>query len=644
MSENIHHLSGNLLVGSSHFFVDTTNNRVGITTADPDAGLHVNSNAYVHTDFRVGSGIVMNVTGGRITAGSFEGDGSLLENVPGDSGSWVNGTNSNVHLSTSTNKVGIGVVSPGAELHVGGTGAIIVPSGTTGDRPATAANGMFRYNTETGYMESYTASGWGALATPPSITGISPLVVAVADTATQVFTVSGASFDTGLAINLVGADGTEYEVVDRTFVNTATTTFKMGDLSSATAQVANRPYKVKVTGGSGLATTSIQTIGFSGTSWTSPAAGATLSFSTVASESQTLAGTDVVGGNNVTFEVAPGSALPGGLSLDESTGVISGTIGAASATNVTFRVVDTPSQAFVERTFSIVGVAPLYSFSTHTFTNAAKTGRYGPTLSELRTAYTPTWTDYTSNLNVTTQGIQEWTVPVTGTYRITAIGAKGGTGTGSALASYEEGGKGAWMRGEFTLSINETLHILVGHQGGSTGRAGMGGGGGGGTFVSKGTTLANSVALIAAGGGGGGSYSYVSNVIGNPGLVTIGNWPYAGAANSSYATDYEGAGFAGNATSGGSNAAKAFKNGGVGGLGEYSDGPVGGFGGGGGSASSYPSGGGGGGYQGGAAGQNSWNQLGNGGGGLSYNDGANSAGVSGSSSANGNGSVIILKL
>ena len=86
MSENIHHLSGNLLVGSSHLFVDTTNNRVGITTADPDAGLHVNSNAYVNTDFRVGSGIAMNVTSGRITAGSVDGDGELRIGVNSDSG------------------------------------------------------------------------------------------------------------------------------------------------------------------------------------------------------------------------------------------------------------------------------------------------------------------------------------------------------------------------------------------------------------------------------------------------------------------------------------------------------------------------------------------------------------------------------
>jgi hypothetical protein len=122
MSENIHHLSGNLLVGSSHFFVDTTNNRVGITTADPDAGLHVNSNAYVHTDFRVGSGIAMNVTSGRITAGSFDGDGSLLSGVNSDSGSWVNGSSSNIHLAVSTDNVGIGVLDAGYKLDIQFTG------------------------------------------------------------------------------------------------------------------------------------------------------------------------------------------------------------------------------------------------------------------------------------------------------------------------------------------------------------------------------------------------------------------------------------------------------------------------------------------------------------------------------------------
>ena len=112
-------INNNLLVGSSHLFVDTVNNRVGITTASPDAGLHVNSNAYVHTDFRVGSGIVMNDTNGRITAGSFVGDGSAMTGINSDSGSWAGAGTGSVYLSTSTDNVGIGK-TPSEKLDVEG--------------------------------------------------------------------------------------------------------------------------------------------------------------------------------------------------------------------------------------------------------------------------------------------------------------------------------------------------------------------------------------------------------------------------------------------------------------------------------------------------------------------------------------------
>ena len=57
-------IASNLQVGSSQLFVDTENNRVGITTASPDATLHVNGNVY---------------------ATRFEGDGSLLTGIELDS-------------------------------------------------------------------------------------------------------------------------------------------------------------------------------------------------------------------------------------------------------------------------------------------------------------------------------------------------------------------------------------------------------------------------------------------------------------------------------------------------------------------------------------------------------------------------------
>ena len=134
-------VTNNLLVGTSHLFVDTVNNKVGITTASPDAGLHVNSNAYVNTDFRVGTSIVMNDTDGQITAGSFVGNGSGLSNVNSDSGLWTGAGTGNVYLSTSTDNVGIGTSSPSAKLDV--NGSILLPNSNF---IATSLTDVFTYD------------------------------------------------------------------------------------------------------------------------------------------------------------------------------------------------------------------------------------------------------------------------------------------------------------------------------------------------------------------------------------------------------------------------------------------------------------------------------------------------------------------
>jgi len=270
--------------------------------------------------------------------------------------------------------------------------------------------------------------------------------------------------------------------------------------------------------------------------------------------------------------------------------VISGTIGALnSGTNVTFRVVDTPSQGFVERTFSIVGFTPLYIFSSHTFTTAGKYGRFGPSLAELRSAYSPSWTDNTNYLNVTSTGIQKWTVPQTGTYTITA--------RGSGSVTTNQGGYGARITGTCTLTKSEIIYILVGQTAvNATNSANHCGGGG--TFVVRTPYNTNaSIIVIAGGGGGGHSISLLTN--GNASLTTTGNSGYNaagaggtnGGAGGAYAdAGYGGAGFFGNNTS----SALSFVNGGTGDI--VSSYPAG-FGGGGRHGNTH--GGGGGGYSGG---------------------------------------------
>ncbi|KAI9138432.1 hypothetical protein BKA69DRAFT_1040922 [Paraphysoderma sedebokerense] len=93
------------------------------------------------------------------------------------------------------------------------------------------------------------------------------------------------------------------------------------------------------------------------------------------------------------------------------------------------------------RTFPLV-ILELYSFSSHTFTNAGAAGRFGPTLSASRGAYSSQlWAQSDIFFSMTIQGIQEWTVPRDGNYRIAVKGAVG-AGSGSYY-----GGKGALIEG-----------------------------------------------------------------------------------------------------------------------------------------------------------------------------------------------------
>ena len=130
-----------------------------------------------------------------------------------------------------------------------------------------------------------------------------------------------------------------------------------------------------------------------------------------------------------------------------------------------------------------------------TFTTCGATGPTGPNDASCASEYTdPNQTgDALSVIN----GIQHWEVPVSGTYRIEAYGAKGGNG----------GGDGARIRGDFNLAAGQALKILVGQQGLKAPQE-VGSGGGGGSFVA---TITDEPLIIAAGGAGTGHTGAYSN-------------------------------------------------------------------------------------------------------------------------------------
>lgn len=309
----------------------------------------------------------------------------------------------------------------------------------------------------------------------------------------------------------------------------------------------------------------------------------------------------------------------------------------------------------IHRSLYIKSLA-LYPFTSFTFTHgswaiyphgggasprqnnygAASVGDSKATFLSLYDTTANPWLTDTAYYNVVTSGIQEWTVPSDGLYRITVAGAAGGTAT-----SYYSGGKGAVIVYEMNLKQGDKYKLLVGKQGEYTNtskNAGAGGGGGSFFFVNATDTYP----IIAAGGGGGAckvqpgvnANTTTNGANGNGGSVTQsavggtnGNAPQpfnAGDGN------YDAGGGAGwltgngevNSNSNDATFGYAPRNGGNGGKRSADAGDDwgghGGFGGGGGGTTENGNAGGGGGYSGGGKGSDNPTYGGGGGGGSYY--------------------------
>ena len=279
-----------------------------------------------------------------------------------------------------------------------------------------------------------------------------------------------------------------------------------------------------------------------------------------------------------------------------------------------------------------------------TFTNCGKTGKFGPSQGECNSEYSGTNLD---GFVTVSAGIQEWEVPVTGTYIITAYGAQGGGLSGGS----DSGGKGAKISGEFNLTAGTVLKILVGQKGLTVNKEASGGGG---TFVTKSPHNNNASILVVAGGGGGSWNNHTTShgqagESGNAGCCGTskgqgGSNGNGGGGQGTCASD-GGAGFFTNNNvlthcgNGAEREAFAYVNGGRGGQNYWCSGAVGGFGGGGGTArcagNTY-TGGGGGGYSGGGMDYPYQNGTPGGAGGAgSKNNGSNATNVSGNNPGHG---------
>jgi hypothetical protein len=351
----------------------------------------------------------------------------------------------------------------------------------------------------------------------------------------------------------------------------------------------------------------------------------------------------------ISFAVTSG-VLPTGLTLNTSTGIVTGTANeviASPGREVVITLTDaTGSTAIQTHTYQFNQPPNLYNFNNATFTSGGATGANGPNITQARNGVgNPSWAS--QYLNMSTTGIQRWTVPQTSTYTIQTVGARGGRDSYYGQA----GGLGASIRGDFQLTQGQELNLIVGQPGYDNSYNNWGGGGGGGSFAWVNGT---STPLIAAGGGGTGGANFTSSKAGGQTGTTGGNGTNPGGGDSSSGgtngnlggqgncSGGSGGGWNGGYTShcGGGFSYPRMQDSGTGATSGWNNNPNdhnGGYGGGG---ASYGGGGGGGGYSGG--GGPGWAYSGTGGGGGSFPAGTNQSNQGASN--NGSGFITITRL
>ena len=476
-----------------------------------------------------------------------------------------------------------------------GNDSLRLPKGSTAQR-ATPATGEIRYNESGNFVEYYNGSIWRALVDPPSLTSITPtnLNESVGDsTVSLTFDVVGTGFDSNANVSFIDDNGTEFTSLTTT-TNSATSLTATAIITQFTA--LTEPFDVKVANGTGLSDTLANQITVDNTPYFVTAAGSLgdVTDSGRTGYSETIEAIDPESGA-LTFTLESG-ALPGGASLNSSTGEISGNLtGVESDTtyNFTIRVSDTSSNT-KDRAFSITLIAPLID----TFTSL---------------------------------GGFSYSVP-SGTSSVTVMAIAGGGGGGSTIGA--GGGAGGMVESStYPVSPGGSVPGSVGDGGpgagsrGSRGSAGQNtifgtitayGGGGGGSWDSQGGNAGGSGGGGSGGSGGGGSTQTNFPAVGATGF---GNSGGSGTGHGGQAGGGGGAGAAG----GGGNAGEGRSNDISGTSTTY----AGGGGTGGYQRAATPGGAGGGGNGGNPGQQGQANTGGGGGGGIHPPDGAGGKGGSG---------------
>ena len=351
---------------------------------------------------------------------------------------------------------------------------------------------------QTGATGAAGAAGAAGSNPTPTITSVTPASYTGVDATT--FSIVGTNFTVGTVVDFITAAGAVHRA-------TTTTVVDQANLTCVTPQAfveADGPLDVKITvsGGANVTTTdAIQTGG--SPVWTTAAGTLSAGVGSLGASdyayrldspvTEQITATDPEG-QTVSYQISSG-ALPTGVTLAGTTGAITGTTAATLSGDTTYSftglATDTSGNG-TPRVFNIIvknELGILYQGFTNVYTQAlssyftfhpcGRTGPLGPTLNPAQHAYgyqsTNTWVANSSYFNINdgdgstagglnTAGVQIWTCPQSGTYKINMAGA---CGMGSEYnGTWALGGRGAIMTGTVNLTINQKYAIVAGQIGG----------------------------------------------------------------------------------------------------------------------------------------------------------------------------------
>ena len=228
-----------------------------------------------------------------------------------------------------------------------------IPSGLNAGRPANPGYGQLYSNGETNRLELYTqSSGWqNIVQETPGVSSITGNYSEATNSGT--ISISGTNFVSGAIASAIGTNGVEVIASSTTYNSLVQLTAVFTGLSNA-----QEPYNIKVTNPSNLFGLLPNALYVNASPVWQTASGSLGTFNEQVSITLSALSATDSDSATITYALASGSSLPSGVTLNSSTGVISGTLpDIATDTTYSFTINASDGLNTTPRVFSLSSLA-----------------------------------------------------------------------------------------------------------------------------------------------------------------------------------------------------------------------------------------------------------------------------------------------